>query len=131
MHTALIIGAGEISELTARHLATAGIKKMYFANRTLENAILVAEKFGGTALLLNERDTIMPDCDIVISSTGSPHFIITSDQVKKVMGLRNTGRFFLSTLRRLAILSRASVNCRTSFFTASMNCRKLFRKTHK
>lgn len=93
--TALIIGAGEMSELTARHLASAGIKKMYFANRTLENALLMSEQFGGTALLLNERDTVMPECDIVISSTGSPHFIITCDQVKTIMGLRKHRALFL------------------------------------
>jgi glutamyl-tRNA reductase len=93
--TALIIGAGEMSELTARHLAAAGINKMYFANRTLENAMLMADQFGGTALLLDERKTVMAECDIIISSTGSPHFIITPEEIKRTMTARRHRALFL------------------------------------
>ena len=94
VRTALIIGAGEMSELTARHLSAAGIKKLYFANRTLENAIAIANQFGGTALLLNERESIIAHCDIIISSTGSPHYIITPDEIKKVMNTRKHQALF-------------------------------------
>jgi glutamyl-tRNA reductase len=92
--TSLVIGAGEMSELTARHLASAGIKKMYFANRTIENAQPLAEQFGGSAILLDEKETILAECDIVISATGAPHFIITPDQVKKVMVQRRHRALF-------------------------------------
>jgi len=92
--TSLVIGAGEMSVLTAKNLAAAGIKKMYFANRTIENALPLAEQFGGTALLLDEKETVLADCDIVISSTGSPHFIITPDQIKKVMTARKHRALF-------------------------------------
>jgi glutamyl-tRNA reductase len=95
MRSALIIGAGDMGELTARHLATAGIKKIYFANRTPEHSLPLAEKFGGTALLLDDVDSIMPECDIVITSTGAPHFILTADRIKKVMGLRKHRAIFL------------------------------------
>jgi glutamyl-tRNA reductase len=93
--TALIIGAGEMSKSTARYLVAAGIKKMYFANRTQENAALLADKFNGIAVPLSDRDAIMPECDIVISSTGSTGFIITADQIKNVMTARKHRAFFL------------------------------------
>jgi glutamyl-tRNA reductase len=92
--TSMVIGAGEMSTLTAKHLAAAGIKKMYFANRTIENAQPLAEQFGGSALLFDERETVLPECDIVISSTCSPHFIITPDQIKRVMALRKHRALF-------------------------------------
>jgi glutamyl-tRNA reductase len=93
--TALIIGAGEMSELSAKNLASAGIKQMYFANRTIENAITMAEKFNGKALLLRERATVMPHCDIIISSTGSPDYVILPDEIKKVMAERKNRALFL------------------------------------
>jgi glutamyl-tRNA reductase len=93
--TALIIGAGEMSELTAKNLASAGINKMYFANRTIENAVAMAEKFNGAALLLDDRRSIMPECDIVISSTGAPDYIILPDEIKSVMAARKHRALFL------------------------------------
>jgi glutamyl-tRNA reductase len=92
--TAMVIGAGEMSVLTAKHLAAAGIKKMYFANRTIENAQPLAEQFGGGALLLDEKDTVLAECDIVISSTCAPHFIITPDGIKTVMAQRKHRALF-------------------------------------
>jgi glutamyl-tRNA reductase len=92
--TSMVIGAGEMSTLTAKHLAAAGIKKMYFANRTIENAQPLAEQFGGSALLLDEKEAVLPECDIIISSTCSPHFILTPDQIKKVMAQRKHRALF-------------------------------------
>ena len=82
---AMIIGAGEMSELTARHLKAASIGKLFFVNRTLENAAFLADEFGGLALTLAERSTVMADCDIVISSTASPDFIIGVDEMRTVI----------------------------------------------
>jgi glutamyl-tRNA reductase len=93
--TALVIGAGEMSDLTAKNLASAGINKMYFANRTIENAMAMAEKFNGTALLLDDRRRVMPECDIVISSTGAPDYIIHPDEIKSVMTARRHRALFL------------------------------------
>jgi glutamyl-tRNA reductase len=92
--TAMVIGAGEMSVLTAKHLPASGISKMYFANRTIENALPLAEQFGGSALLLEEKETVLAECDIVISSTGSPHFILTPEGVKKVMVQRKNRALF-------------------------------------
>jgi len=93
--TAMIIGAGEMSKLTAKHLVSAGIKKLYFANRTIENAVSMAEEFNGSALLLSDRAFVLHECDIVISSTGSPHFIITPEEINYVMSMRKYHPIFL------------------------------------
>jgi glutamyl-tRNA reductase len=86
--SALIIGAGEMSELTARHLRDAGVGKLFFANRSLERAVDLAAQFGGTPLPLDDRRRIMAECDIVISSTASPHYIITAAEMREVMAQR-------------------------------------------
>jgi glutamyl-tRNA reductase len=86
--SALIIGAGEMSELTARHLKASSIGKLFFANRTLENAASLATEFGGVPLTLAERSKVMPDCDIVISSTASLDYVIGVDEMREVVQKR-------------------------------------------
>jgi glutamyl-tRNA reductase len=92
---ALIIGAGEMSELTARHLKAASIGKLFFANRTLENAASLAAQFEGVPLTLAERSKVMPDCDIVISSTASPDFIIGVEEMREVVAKRKNSPILL------------------------------------
>lgn len=91
----LVLGAGEMSKLTAKHLTSAGVSRLYFANRTREKAVELAAAFQGTPLLLRERDTVFPICDMVVSSTGSPHYIITIDEVRRVMARRSNRPLFL------------------------------------
>jgi glutamyl-tRNA reductase len=93
--TAMIIGSGEMSKLTARHLKSSGVTRLYFANRTPDRARELASQFNGTALELNKRVEVMPECDIIISSTGSPHYIIKADEVAQVMKSRNNSPLFL------------------------------------
>jgi glutamyl-tRNA reductase len=91
----LILGAGEMSKLTAKHLTSAGVTRLYFANRTRERAVELAASFQGTPLLLRERDTVFPICDMVVSSTGSPHHIITLDEIRGIMARRSNRPLFL------------------------------------
>jgi glutamyl-tRNA reductase len=84
-HAAMVIGAGEMSELTARHLRTAGIGKLYFANRSIERASDLASQYGGIPLKLEERSAILPECDMVISSTASPHYILNPEEMREIM----------------------------------------------
>lgn len=71
-HTALLIGAGETIELTARHLKENGIKHLIIANRTLSRAEALVTEFNGAAITLEEIPSYLPEADIVISSTASP-----------------------------------------------------------
>jgi glutamyl-tRNA reductase len=92
---AMIIGAGEMSKLTARHLAQAGIAKLYFVNRTCARAHEMTARFGGAALGLDEKRAVLSRCDIVISSTGASRHIITRDEIREAMAARKNHAMFL------------------------------------
>lgn len=92
----LLIGAGEMAELAVQHLLNNGVKSITVANRTLERAIELAERFKGKPISFEERKDALQEVDIVISSTGAPHFVICHDDVKKVMrGRRHKPLFFI------------------------------------
>jgi len=67
----LFIGAGEMIELTATHFAAHHPRRMTFANRTLERAQALADRFLGRAITLNELPSQLAMHDIVVSSTAS------------------------------------------------------------
>ena len=79
--TALLIGAGETIELTARHLHEHGIGHMIIANRTVERAHELAGQVNGYGISLDQMPAHLADADIIISSTGSPTCILDRDIV--------------------------------------------------
>jgi glutamyl-tRNA reductase len=94
--TAMIIGAGEMGELALRHLVSGGIREVLVANRTFEKAVDLAREFGGSAVRYEELFDQLVIADIVISSTGAPHFIIKGEDVKRLMARRkNRPMFFI------------------------------------
>jgi len=90
----LLIGAGEMAELAARHLSTHGISEIIVANRTLSRAMHLAEVFGGRAVSFNEIETSLVEADIVVASTGSPEPIITYETVKGCLRKRRSRPLF-------------------------------------
>jgi glutamyl-tRNA reductase len=92
----LLIGAGEMAELAARHLVNNGISSMRVANRTFERAVDVAARFGAKALSFDEIDREILEVDIVICSTAAAEPVITFDRVKKSLRKRrNRPLFFI------------------------------------
>jgi glutamyl-tRNA reductase len=92
----LLIGAGEMAELAARNLLTQGVSSMTVANRTFDRAVELAETFQGKAVSFNEIGSQLLEVDIVISSTASPGYVITHDQVKGCFRKRrNSPLFFI------------------------------------
>ena len=83
--TALLIGAGEMCELAARHLVSGGVEKILVTNRTYERAVMLAQEFKGESIPFEEMTQGLRRADIVISSTGSPQYLIHHDQVAKVL----------------------------------------------
>jgi glutamyl-tRNA reductase len=83
--TVLLIGAGEMCELAARHLVSAGIEKILVTNRTHERAVVLAREFQGEALPFEEMAQGLKKIDIAISATNSPQYLIGHDQIVKVM----------------------------------------------
>ncbi len=84
----LLVGAGETSELTARALAARGVEAVFVANRRYNRAIGLAERFGGTAVRIDELPAQLERADIVVSTTDSPHHLIERADLELVMELR-------------------------------------------
>jgi glutamyl-tRNA reductase len=94
--TIFVIGAGKMSELAARHLIRSGASAIYVSNRTYERAAELAQAFRGTAVPFDHLFEHINKADIVISSTGAPHFVITREQAEKLIAARkNRPMFFV------------------------------------
>jgi len=91
----LLIGAGEMAELTGTQLIERGAQSIIVANRSLVQAELLAEKFHGEAVALDALEKKLIEVDIVISSTGAPVFIVTADMLKKIHHQRKNRLLFL------------------------------------
>lgn len=92
----LLIGAGEMAELAARHMLGQGVERLFVANRTFEKAVQLADIFKGKAILFEEIGHCLIESDIVITSTGSREYIVTNDMVKRFLReRRNRPLFFI------------------------------------
>ncbi|MBI1912059.1 MAG: glutamyl-tRNA reductase [Deltaproteobacteria bacterium] len=112
--SAMLIGAGEMAELAAKHLINNGIHEILVANRTYEKAIEFVKGFGGTAIMFREFPHYLKNVDIVIASTGSPTFIIKPDQIQEVMKERKQKPMFfidISVPRNIDPLVNNVDNC--------------------
>ena len=87
--TVLILGAGTMSELTATHLQAKGVKTIFVSNRTYTKAEALAERFGGQAITLDKFVEQAQYADILITSTGAPHYIVSQKEAKAISQLRN------------------------------------------
>ena len=90
----LLVGAGEMAELAAKHLVEQGVLPVYVANRTLERGQELARLLGGTAVPYDELHTVMASVDIVIASTAAPEPIIRAADVQLVLHARRARPLF-------------------------------------
>lgn len=93
--TVLVLGAGKMSELTAKHLCSNGVCNVLVANRTFERAEELAARFEGVAIPYEDLFTRMHEADIVISSTAATNYVITRDQVAGALRGRRGRPLFL------------------------------------
>ena len=92
----MIIGASKMGELAARHLRRAGVSMVLVSNRTFDHAVEMARLFDGAAVPFDQLGDHLDRADIVISSTGAPHFVITRPEAERVIRLRkNKPVFFI------------------------------------
>jgi glutamyl-tRNA reductase len=96
--TALLIGAGETIELTARHLSQQGIGRIIIANRTYDKAHALATQFSGYAITLAELPEHLAEADIVISSTASQLPILGKGRVESALKKRKHKPMFMVDL---------------------------------
>jgi len=93
--SALMVGAGEMNALTARHFASAGVKRLVIANRTVSRAQLLAAELKGHAAGLEELDKELCEADIVIACTGSPQPLITKRAAQAAIRARRRRPIFM------------------------------------
>lgn len=93
--TVMMIGAGEMMELAARHLREQNVKHMIVANRTLARAEILAAQFGAEAISLTEMPARLRDADIVISSTASQLPILGKGAVENAIKARKHKPIFM------------------------------------
>ena len=96
--SALMIGAGEMIALAARHFTAAGIKRTVIANRTLGRAQALAAEIKGYAVDLEAIDKELIDADIVISCTASPVPLITKQSADAAVRARRHRPIFMVDL---------------------------------
>ena len=94
----LLLGTGEIGELTAEHLHAQQVKQVFVANRSYDRAVELAQRFGGAAVNFDAIDEHLTRCDIVIASTAAPHFIIEPHHAARALDSRRNRNLFLIDL---------------------------------
>lgn len=92
--TVLLLGAGEMAELAARHLKANGCTEILVGNRTLERARKLACEFEGHAFVLDDLALYLDKADIVISGTGASTYVLLPEDVKPAMKKRGGQAMF-------------------------------------
>lgn len=91
----MLLGAGEMAELAARHLISNGVKEVIVSNRTYERACELAKEFNGRPVKFDEFIQEIVRADIVICSTGAPKYVLLKNQMQKVMKERKQRPAFI------------------------------------
>lgn len=92
---ALVIGAGETAQLTAKHLVSKGIGHLFITNRTAERAEALVKLVGGSVLPFDQFHERIPDVDILLSSVQSEKYILTREDIQKANKHRRSSALFL------------------------------------
>jgi glutamyl-tRNA reductase len=93
--TVMIAGAGKMSELAARHLRRSGASHVFVTNRTHERAVEMAKLFQGTPVEYTRFVSMLPEVDILITSSGAPHYILHKEEMQRVIAARRNKPMFL------------------------------------
>jgi glutamyl-tRNA reductase len=91
----LLIGAGKMSELAARHLRRAGCAKIFVTNRTVERALEMAALVEGEVISYALYHQRLAEMDIVLTSSGAPDYLLRRDQMRQVLDRRRNRPMFL------------------------------------
>lgn len=91
----VILGAGKMSELTAKHLHSNGADKITVINRTEAKAVEIAAKFLGQARPFEELQRTLAEADVVISSTGARDFVVTKEMLAGTLKKRKGRPLFM------------------------------------
>jgi glutamyl-tRNA reductase len=84
----VVLGAGEMAELTVEALRKRGVEKIRVVNRTLERAHALADRWGAEAVTFESLYESVCEADILISSTGAPHLLVSVETIGAAMRTR-------------------------------------------
>jgi glutamyl-tRNA reductase len=84
----MLLGAGKMADLAARHLIGAGVRTVYVASRTFHHAQDLARRHNGIPVTFDRYMEFLPKVDIVISSTAAPHYILLLEDAQRLMKAR-------------------------------------------
>src|SRR6266481_9168558 len=93
--TVMLMGAGKMAELTARHLSALGIQSMLITSRTFDRAVALAREFGGTAVPYDNYKPYLKMVDVLIGSVSSTKPILGPDEFESVIRERRYRPMFL------------------------------------
>lgn len=93
--TVLLVGAGEMAKLAAKHLINNGVQKVLITTRTPQGAVELAQRFNGVSIPFEEFPRAMAEADIVLCSTGASHYLIRADDVANAVRRRMNRPIFL------------------------------------
>jgi glutamyl-tRNA reductase len=91
----LLVGAGEMAKLAARHFIASGVRHVRVTTRTPQHAVALADRFSGTAVPFEQFREEMATADIVLVSTGAAHYLVSSDDVQRAVKQRMNRPMFL------------------------------------
>ena len=91
----MLIGAGKMSELAARHLLRSGVQQIFVTNRTESRAKALAELVRGTIVRYSDYKSHLKDIDIVITSSGATEYLLQKQEMKDVLRARKNRPMFL------------------------------------
>ncbi len=91
----LLVGSGKMSELAARHLRRSGAKRILVTNRTQSRAEEMAAVFQGVAVDYTRFKTVLPEVDIVITSSGATDYVLNRDDMQRAISARKNKPMFV------------------------------------
>ena len=91
----MLLGAGEMAELAARHLVNNGVTDVMVVNRTYERGCELAQEFNGKPVKFEDFLHELVHADIIICSTGAPTYVLHREQMQKVMKERKNRSVFI------------------------------------
>jgi glutamyl-tRNA reductase len=97
-HTALLVGAGDTIELTARHLQGRGIGRIIVANRSLDRAQILAQRFEGFAIGLEDIHVHLAEADMIICATASTQTLVKKEHIEDALKARRNKPVFVADL---------------------------------
>jgi glutamyl-tRNA reductase len=91
----MILGAGEMSRITAQSLVSRGARSIFVSNRSFDRAEELANEMGGSAVRFDDWQSVLGRVDIIIASTGAPHAIVHRSDIEKARRARKYRPLFL------------------------------------